>query len=200
MVNVQQQTLILASSSPRRRDLIRMLPFPVEVLAADVDETIAEPLAPDQVVETLALRKAHAVFLLKEEKGLNGVIIGSDTIVVFEGRVLGKPKDDAEARDMLQALQGRTHQVFSGVSCIDTASGMQRTSHRMTKVHMKALSAGQIDRYIATGEPADKAGAYAIQGIGATIVEGIEGDYFNVVGLPLSLLSDMLADFGFQTL
>jgi septum formation protein len=194
-MTTQLQTLILASSSPRRQELIRSLGLPVEIYVNDVDETVPGHLGPSAIVETLSLRKAEAAAERVKEAGHSGIIIGSDTIVALSEHVLGKPRDKADAARMLQALQGSTHEVYSGVACIDTKTGDSAVRHRLTRVSMKRLTAEQIERYIATGEPMDKAGAYAIQGLGATIVDHIEGDYFNVVGLPLSLLSDMLRQF-----
>ncbi|OPA80343.1 septum formation protein Maf [Paenibacillus selenitireducens] len=199
MLKSDRQHLILASSSPRRQELIRTLNIPFEIRVSDVDETTPTFWSPAQVVEQLALRKAEKV---REtlQAGEQGIIIGADTIVVQDYRVLGKPKDDNDAIWMIGLLQGKTHQVYSGVACIDAASGETHVSHRITYVTMKHLTDQQIANYVASGEPRDKAGAYAIQGLGATIVESIEGCYFNVVGLPLSLLSDMLAKFGVEVL
>lgn len=193
-----KQQLVLASSSPRRRELLALLQIPYEVLPAETDETVDLSLAPSDIVEILSLRKAQAVYDRLEKEERSCIIIGADTIVVLDGQVLGKPADEAYAYNMLQALQGKTHQVFSGVACIDTATGRRSVSHRMTKVTMKGLTPRQIQRYIRTGEPLDKAGAYGIQGYGAILVERIEGDFYNVVGLSVSLLSDMLEDFGLR--
>lgn len=195
----KQATLILASSSPRRRELIQTLGLPVVIRASEADETVKPGLTPAQIVETLSVRKAEAVrSTLARDEGT--VVIGSDTIVVLDDRVLGKPKDETEAAEMLGSLQGRAHEVFSGVAVMDVPGRRTETAHRRTKVYMKPLSADQIASYIRTGEPRDKAGAYAIQGIGATIVEGIEGDYFNVVGLPLALLAELLGRFHIRVL
>lgn len=194
-------TLILASSSPRRQELIRSLQLPVAIKVSDVDENVPAGWEPAKIVEELSLRKARAVKIsLTEEESAGGIVIGSDTIVVLDNDVLGKPKDKADAARMLSGLQGRTHQVYSGVACLDLETGRTLVSHRATEVRMKPLTETQINRYIETGEPMDKAGSYAIQGIGATIVEGIVGDYFNVVGLPVSLLRDMLLDLGVEVL
>lgn len=199
MLNSDQQLLILASSSPRRQELIRTLNIPYVIQASEVDESTPKDWSPAQIVEELALRKAAKV---KDELGgqTKGIVIGADTIVVLDYRVLGKPKDAEDAASMLNLLQGKTHQVYSGVACMDAATGETIVSHRITHVRMKSLSAEQIASYVASGEPSDKAGAYGIQGLGATIVDSIEGCYFNVVGLPLSLLSDMLAKMGVNVL
>lgn len=191
-----QMRIILASSSPRRRELLQSLGLAFEVNASNVDETTEPGLGPVEVVEQLSLRKAQAV-----AKGIvDAVIIGSDTIVVLDEDILGKPNDEQDAFGMLERLQGRSHHVYSGVTCIDTGMNKTLTSHRKTRVHMKPLSHDLIQRYIATGEPMDKAGSYAIQGIGATLIESIEGCYFNVVGLPLFLLSEQLEQFQIRIL
>ncbi|RTE08037.1 Maf family protein [Paenibacillus whitsoniae] len=192
--------LILASSSPRRQELIQSFGLPYIIRVSDADETVAQKMSPAQFVETLSLRKAATVRDMLSVDERHGVIIGSDTIVVLQDEILGKPVDEKDAHRMLKALQGNTHQVYSGVACVDAATGRHIVSHSMTHVRMKPMTDEQIDRYIATGEPRDKAGSYAIQGIGATIISGIEGDYFTVVGLPLALLSDMLLEFGIAVL
>lgn len=201
MTITMQKKLILASSSPRRQELIASLQLPFEIKVSDVNEDTEPGLSPAEVVEQLSSRKAAAVCeMYKEEQRKDGIVIGSDTIVVLEGQVLGKPKDRQDAFRMLSALQGREHRVYTGVACVDLSSGQQLISHQVTLVYMKPLTQTQIERYIDTGEPMDKAGSYGIQGLGATIVERIEGDYFNVVGLPMSLLSDMLQRLGIVVL
>jgi septum formation protein len=194
------RTLILASSSPRRQELIQTFQLPVRIQVSHVDESYIPNTAPADIVEALALRKALAVAESLVSESLDGIVIGSDTIVVYHNQVLNKPVDDDDAMRMLTMLQGHTHQVFSGVACIDLMSGKQIIKHRRTEVTMRELTKEQIRRYIASGEPSDKAGAYAIQGIGATLVESINGCYFNVVGLPLSLLSKMLGELGVNVL
>ncbi|MDF2961922.1 MAG: septum formation protein Maf [Paenibacillus sp.] len=196
-----EKKLVLASSSPRRQELIRTLQLPYEIRVSDVNEDTEPGLTPAEIVEQLSGRKAAAVCeMFKSELPKESIVIGSDTIVVLDGQVLGKPKDSRDAFNMLSALQGRAHQVFSGIACLDLTTGRQLIDHQVTAVYMKPLTDKQIERYISTGEPMDKAGAYAIQGIGATIVERIEGDYFNVVGLPMSLLSDLLKRLGVSVL
>ncbi|WP_169082748.1 Maf family protein [Paenibacillus sp. PL91] len=191
--------LVLASSSPRRKELVASLDLslPVYILSTDTDESIEAHWSPEQVVEQLSLRKANAALDLLQQKQAveTSLIIGADTIVVLDGDVLGKPVDDDEAKAMLRRLQGRAHEVYTGIACVLSSSGEAQLAHRMTKVKMKPLSEEQIARYVATGEPRDKAGSYGIQGLGSTLVDEIEGCYFNVVGLPLSLLSDMLATY-----
>ncbi|WP_028547676.1 Maf family protein [Paenibacillus sp. UNC451MF] len=193
----EQKTLILASSSPRRQELIGSLQLPFEIRVSDVNEDTEPGLKPHEIVEQLSSRKAAAVCeMYKREHRTEGIVIGSDTIVVLDDEVLGKPKDEQDAFRMLNMLQGRKHEVYSGVACMDLNTGEHLVSHHVTSVYMKPLTKTQIERYIGTGEPMDKAGSYAIQGLGATIIERIEGDYFNVVGLPVSLLSDLLGRLG----
>lgn len=185
--------LILASASPRRQELIQTFGLPVSIRPSDVDESTPEEWSPAHIVEQLALRKAMAI---KETCGVGDIIVGSDTIVVLDEQILGKPGNRAHAIAMVTALQGREHEVFSGIACIEVASGKQLIGHRRTKVRMKPLSPAQVERYVDTGEPMDKAGSYAIQGVGAMFIEGIEGCYFNVVGLPVAALADMLKELG----
>ncbi|WP_308634766.1 Maf family protein [Paenibacillus silvisoli] len=190
--------LVLASSSPRRRELVAALDLslPVLILSSDTDESTPPDWQPAQIVEQLGLRKARAsADLLQDEQSASSLVIGADTIVVLDGVVLGKPKDRDDAIRMLTGLQGREHEVYTGVACVNTSTGRELVRHRMTKVKMKPLDRATIERYVDSGEPNDKAGSYGIQGLGATLVERIDGCYFNVVGLPLSLLSDMLAEF-----
>ncbi|MED1952569.1 Maf family protein [Brevibacillus centrosporus] len=191
-----QTSLILASSSPRRRELLHTLGLTFTVQTSDVDETTAPGMSPKEVVEELAVRKAQTVASTCKE----GVVLGSDTIVVLDDQILGKPVDEADAFHMLSMLQGREHTVYSGVALIDAATGRAEVAHSHTQVRIRSLSESEIKAYIATREPMDKAGSYAIQGIGATIVEGITGDYFTVVGLPLCLTAKMLSRFGITVL
>ncbi|KEQ22592.1 Maf family protein [Paenibacillus tyrfis] len=192
------KTLVLASSSPRRQELIQMLGLPFEIVTNDVDETVSNDLSPKQIVEELSLRKAKASTARITDSHL--IVIGSDTIVVYSEEVLGKPKDQEDAFRMLKLIEGKTHQVYTGITCIDVGESRVITRSRVTDVRMKALSDEQIRAYIATGEPMDKAGAYAVQGIGSTIVESINGDHFNVVGMSLSLLSEMLEELNVKVL
>ncbi|WP_051318197.1 Maf family protein [Cohnella thermotolerans] len=190
-------TLVLASSSPRRRELIATLGLPVHIRPSHADETTPPGWPPAKIVEGLSLRKARTVAeALEAPAGETYIVVGSDTIVVLDGEIMGKPKDAEDAARMLARLSGRVHEVFTGVTCLEAGSGRTVTSHRATKVRMRTLTSGQIERYVATGEPLDKAGAYGIQEKGALLVEGIEGCFYNVVGLPLSLLAGMLGEFG----
>ncbi|AJY76057.1 Maf family protein [Paenibacillus beijingensis] len=196
--------LVLASSSPRRQELVASLglSLPVHILPTDTDESVPSGWTPAQIVERLSLRKARAAARLLAAAGdsVPSLVLGADTIVVLDGDVLGKPANRADAVQTLRRLQGRSHKVYSGMTLIGTHTGAEISAHRMTRVTMKPLDHETIERYVATGEPLDKAGSYGIQGLGATLVSGIEGCYFNVVGLPLSLLSDMLAEQGVPVL
>ncbi len=192
----RMKPIILASSSPRRKELLAGLGLKFTTHSSDVDEETMQGLTPDQIVEQLALRKASAVASCYNE----GIVIGSDTIVVLDERILGKPLNDDDAFLMLSALQGHEHIVYSGIAVIDVASGKSSISHQHTSVRIRRLTAEEIGDYIATGEPKDKAGSYAIQGIGASIVTGITGDYFTVVGLPVQRLTEILRQFGIDIL
>ncbi|MDQ6418631.1 Maf family protein [Paenibacillus sp. LHD-117] len=196
--------IVLASSSPRRKELVASLDLslPVSILSTDTDESFEQGWTPAEVVEQLSLRKGRAAEAMLKQGGDHGdgtLILSADTIVVLDGDVLGKPANDEEAVAMLTGLQGRQHDVYSGIALIQAGTTNRIVASRRTKVTMKPLDEDRIRRYVATGEPRDKAGAYGIQGFGATLVEGIEGCYFNVVGLPISLLSDMLEKFGIRT-
>ncbi|MDT3429072.1 septum formation protein [Paenibacillus forsythiae] len=250
--------IILASGSPRRRELLSLLGLSFDVIPSDADESFPAEWEPEQIATTLALRKAEAVLPLAGER--NSVILGSDTIVVLEGRVLGKPNGPEEARDMLFSLQGRSHKVFTGVACIKGGHGVNRDIFRQvelaeaawvkmtapcsaapdepgiddreaagavrlggigqyrvvsespngepavifgyteSRVTFRPMSAGEIDGYIKTGEPLDKAGAYGVQGMGSLFIEKIEGDFYSIMGLPLNLLYRMLLKFGINPL
>lgn len=199
------RSIILASSSPRRQALLQSLniALPIQIIASDAAENTPDDWAPARVVEELSLRKARAV---GEHLGAqasveeSSLIIGADTIVVQGGQVLGKPADSDEAGRMLRQLQGKVHEVYSAIACIDRLTSRELVAHKVTRVHMKPLDSSRIERYVASGEPMDKAGAYAIQGLGAAFVDRIDGCYFNVVGMSLSLLSDMLEDFGIEVI
>lgn len=173
------KTIILASGSPRRKELIKLLGYPFEVCQGQVEEIINPQLSPEENVKYLAQLKAEAV--AKDYKDHR--IIGADTMVCLEDHILGKPENEAEAEKMLQLLSGKKHRVITGVALIREDEVI--TFCETTYVQMKILSLQEIQDYIATGEPMDKAGAYGIQGKGAVFIEGIEGDYYNVVGLPI---------------
>lgn len=187
--------LILASGSPRRRQLLEQLGLTFTVRSSDVDESVSPGLTPAQVVESLSARKGEAVAQLSQPGDL---ILSADTVVALEGAILGKPRSREEAAAMLSALSGRTHQVYTGVTLLQ--DGRRLTGHEVTAVTFRPLSPEEIAAYVSTGEPMDKAGSYGIQGYGCLLVEGIRGDYFNVVGLPVCRLGRMLARFGIEPL
>jgi len=180
--------VILASASPRRRELLTLVGIEHEVRPANIDESYLTGETPAQHAERLAREKAAAV------NAPNAVTIGSDTIVVVDGDVLGKPRDRAQAAEMLRRLSGRAHVVMTGVAV--HWQGVLSSGLEEVGVTFRVLTGDEIERYIDTGEPMDKAGAYGIQGYGATIVERVDGDYFAVMGLPLNRLARMLREMG----
>lgn len=182
--------VILASASPRRRELLTLVGIPHEVRPADIDESVLPDEAPIPHAERLARAKAHALAETVE----HAVVIAADTIVVVDGDILGKPRDTAHAAEMLRRLSGREHTVY-------TAVAVARDAHTESAVEgvlvtFRALTDDEIEAYIATGEPMDKAGAYGIQGYGATIVERVDGDYFSVMGLGLRRVVELLERVG----
>ena len=179
--------IILASGSPRRKELLEQAGYEFEIEVSDADENISAD-EPGELVEQLSFRKAYAVVSnhLKEEE--NCTVIGADTVVVLDGKVLGKPDGESGAVKMLRDLSGRTHQVYTGVSLFLIEQGQvvkNQSFHVCTDVTMRQLSDQEIREYVSTGEPMDKAGAYGIQGKAAVFISGICGDYYNVVGLPV---------------
>ncbi|UXD86395.1 Maf family protein [Thalassolituus hydrocarboniclasticus] len=181
--------LILASASPRRRELLQQIGVKFRIEVADIDETPLSAEHPAAYVARLALGKAQKI--AAENPGC--VVLGSDTTVVLDDEILGKPENADDAARMLAALAGRRHQVMTAVALVK--DDQQRVQTVITNVHFAPLSAAQISAYVATGEPADKAGAYGIQGLGAVLVDAIEGSYSNVVGLPLTETAAMLQQF-----
>ena len=178
--------IILASRSPRRAELLAAAGFVFEVLAADVDETPLDVEDPAEYVERLAIEKASAVFAMRP----GARVLGADTTVTIDGQILGKPVDDADARRMLRLLSGRPHLVHTGVAVV-SARGIQ-SGVDTTRVWFDAMTDEDISWYVATGEPADRAGAYAIQGFASRFIPRIEGSYSNVVGLPVAMVSSIL--------
>ena len=188
--------IILASGSPRRRELLeRMGIEDFDIITSDVDESVDETLPPAEQVEILSRRKADAV---AAEVSPNDLVIAADTVVAMDGIVLGKPADEMDAFRMLSALSGVRHHVFTGVTV--RMGDRVLTRHEVTSVDFRALEPEEVEQYIATGECMDKAGAYGIQGYGCLLVEGIVGDYYNVMGLPVALLAQMLKQFGVDCL
>ncbi len=174
--------LILASQSPRRAQLLRQVGFEFSIVPPDVDEDWGDGEAPEQVAVKLATQKARAV----AEKIGKGFVVGADTLVVLDGRFLGKPQNAAEAREMLQFLSGRTHEVFTGFAIVARPEGRVLTDWERTAVTFRTLEPWEIERYVAIERPFDKAGAYGIQDTSALFVESIHGSYYNVVGFPLA--------------
>ena len=179
-----QEKIVLASGSPRRRELLAQAGIPFEAVTAGADETFAG--SPEETVRTLSRRKALAAAALYPGR----TVLAADTIVYCRGRVLGKPKTSQEAGEMLQILSGGWHEVYTGVCVL--RQGQERCECSCTRVHFVALRQEEIEAYIATGEPMDKAGAYAIQGGAARFIDRIEGSPTNVIGLPMALVCSML--------
>ena len=190
MSEQSKRPLILASGSPRRRELLARMGYTFEICTPDVDEHVAGHAR--DIVHTLAGRKASAAAAHYED----GVIIASDTLVSLDGVPLGKPADEREAHEMLAALSGREHEVFTGVCVLDAKTGQSETRTVRTGVTFRDITPEEIDAYIATGEPMDKAGAYAIQGGAVPFVSALDGEYENVVGFPVAEVREMLSGFG----
>lgn len=181
-------TVILASQSPRRRELMELFHMPFTVRVADIDETMDPQKPPTDEVARVSRLKAENI-----DRGAEDIVIAADTIVVCDGQVLGKPKDARDAFRMLSMLSGRTHQVMTGLTVLQGSKCISTTE--TTDVCFRALTTQEIEDYIATGHPMDKAGSYGIQGGAALFVEKLVGDYFNVVGLPVCKLGVILKEF-----
>ena len=188
--------IILASQSPRRRALLEQIGLTgFQVIPARGEEDMGAHLPPERLVEALALAKAREV---AAGAAPEDIVIGADTVVTLDGQVLGKPHSAEEAAQMLRALSGRRHRVYTGLAVLRGAQEL--VEHEATAVRFRDLTEREISAYVASGEPMDKAGAYGIQGLGALLVEGIEGDYSSVVGLPVCRLGRMLAQLGVPVL
>ena len=200
--------IILASASPRRKELLTQMGLEFEIVTSEAPE-FTDQTDPGLMVEDLSRKKAEAVYSKLTAEGVlpsgdESLIIAADTLVFKDGQVLGKPQSEADAFRMLSMLQGSSHEVMTGVSLIDIKQVfgsnplrvLYDSFHETTKVFFSPMTEGEIRRYIASGEPMDKAGAYGIQGLSAKFVNRIEGDYFNVVGLPVSALYNKLKFFG----
>ena len=183
---------IVASASPRRKELLSNVGFSFEVIPSDADESCDVELTPVELVRELALRKAKSVF----DKNTDAVVLGCDTVVEYGGTVLGKPESREDAKRMLRMLSGKTHNVHTGVCITDSENTV--SFEKTVKVEFYELTDELIDSYVDTGECDDKAGAYGIQGKGCLLVKGIEGDYFSVVGLPVSETARVLWSFGIK--
>ena len=190
------KTIILASASPRRKELLEQIGLKFEVEPSNYEENLNSELEPRELAKSLSLKKAELVARNRKD----ALVIAADTFVVLEGKILGKPQTETIARKMLEAISGKQHSVITGFTIIDTGSHKALSRSVATKVYIRKLTSNEIDAYVKSKEPLDKAGAYAIQGLGSVIVEKIEGDYFNVVGLPLSALSESLKEFGIHVL
>lgn len=172
--------IILASASPRRKEILELADLKFDVMPSDAQE-ITTKTAPNEVVMELASLKAKDIYKKSEKQSM---IVGADTVVAYQGQILGKPTDEADAKRMLTMLSGQTHEVYTGVCVIE--DGKTKTFYEEAKVTFYEISDEQIDHYIKTGEPMDKAGSYGIQGKAAVFIKGIEGDYYNVVGFPIA--------------
>ena len=185
--------LILASASPRRKELLGLFHVPFSIRVADIDETMDPSASPAEEVGRVSRMKALAV-----SREADDVVVAADTIVVCAGRVLGKPHSPEEAVETLKLLSGRDHQVMTGVTVV--RGNVAETFTEVTDLHFRDLTEKEIRAYVATGEPMDKAGSYGVQGKGALLVEKLDGDFFNVMGLPVLRLSRMLQQFGVNLL
>ena len=186
-----RRRLVLASASPRRAELLREIGVPFEIIPSEIEEAWP-PGTPRDTVTALALTKARSVAM----RVGSAVVLGADTVVVLDGRVLGKPVSSEEARRMLRELRGRQHEVVTGVAVVEAPAGRETATAVVTRVVMREYSEAEIEAYVATGEPFDKGGAYAIQGAGGALVEKVEGCYTNVVGLPLTTTRRLLEACG----
>ncbi len=191
--------IILASASPRRRELLRNMGLDFSIIVSDADEDMVDTTVPPEIyVQELALLKATATAKRVLDRK-NALIISADTVVVYDNKILGKPKDEAEAKAMLKMLSGKIHQVYTGFCVLRMKDAMTVCKSVCTHVRFKNLTDEKISSYVATKECMDKAGAYGIQGLGSMLIDAIQGDYFNVVGLPVSELAEILeTEFNLQ--
>ncbi len=190
------KTIILASASPRRKELLEKIGLRFKVEPSNYQEGMLSGLEPHELARKISLEKAKAA----ASKHENAIVIAADTFIVFGDQILGKPHTEKEARKMLETISGKSHSVITGFSIIDIGANKTVSKSVETKIYIKKLAPAEIDAYVKSKEPLDKAGAYAIQGLGAVFVERIEGDYFNVIGLPLSALTEALKEFGINIL
>ncbi len=184
LLNTKGKPIVLASQSPRRIELLKKIISDFETKASDIDERSNGFTSPAQLVEVLSRRKAEQAARQIPE----GIVIGADSVVVYRGQILGKPRHEADSRRMLKLLSGRTHRVYSGFCVIQKPQGVIITDHEITRVKFRELEDWEIDHYIASGQPQDKAGAYGIQDDAAVFVESLTGCYYNVMGLPVTKL------------
>jgi len=195
-ISLVMKRIILASASPRRKELLEKIGLRFEVEPSDYVEELRQNLNPHELAKAISRGKALAV----ANKHQNAIIIAADTFIVCRGEIMGKPRTEAEAKQMLQTISGGSHSVITGFTILDTDEDKIVSQTVETIVHVKQLSSEEINTYVRSKEPIDKAGAYEIQGLGSVIVEKIDGDYFNVVGLPLSSLTEGLKEFGIHIL
>ncbi|MFC1943056.1 Maf family protein [Chloroflexota bacterium] len=188
--------VILASASPRRKELLEKIGLRFKAEPSNYEEDIPSALEPHELAQKISLEKAKVV----ASKHQNVIVIAADTFIVLGDQILGKPHTEKEARKMLEAISGKSHSVITGFSIIDTSNNKTLSKSVETRIYVRRLTLAEIDAYVKSKEPLDKAGAYAIQGLGAVFVEKIEGDYFNVIGLPLSALTETLKEFGINIL
>jgi septum formation protein len=185
-VNAMLEKIILASGSPRRTEILERAGWPHQVMVAGIDESVRPHEDPPTYVQRLARSKAEAVAQRLEA----GLVLGADTTVVIDGQILGQPTDEADARRMLDLLNGKWHEVLTGIALV-RVGGESRVDYETTRVRFAEMSASEIDWYIETGEAFGKAGAYGIQGKAALFIEEIQGDYFNIMGLPIRLVYEL---------
>ena len=183
--------IVLASQSPRRRELLERMGLDFRIIVPDIDEHMDRSLPPDKLVEAISAEKAAAV---AAQVGPEAVVIAADTVVAWNGEILGKPADEAHAREMLSHLSGQDHHVYTGFTVRRGEKSVTRSECSL--VTFRPLTGEELEAYVRSGEPMDKAGAYGIQGLGSLFVEGIRGDYFNVMGLPVCHLGQVLKEFG----
>lgn len=188
--------IILASGSLRRKQILEQIQLPFDVIIGDYEEDMTLDLDPIELAKVLSLGKAQDV----SQKCSEGIVIGADTFIALDGKIMGKPKDAQGACDMLRELSGKVHSVITGLTVIDAGNGEVISRAKEVRVHIKDLTDEEIQSYVDSGEPLDKAGSYAIQGLGSKIVEKIDGDYYAVMGLPICELCSVLSEFGVETL
>lgn len=193
---MMMKPLILASASPRRKEILNTLGIAFQTIPADIDES---PLQ-DEEASSYALRMAVQKALAVAKTAESGIVVAADTIVVLDGKILGKPRDKEEAKKQLLALAGREHIVISGIGIVDKDNNRTLSGMEQTIVYFDTMTEDEIEAYIGTGEPLDKAGSYGIQGLGGMFIRRIEGDYFNVVGLPVHKLCCLLKELGFTVM